>query len=965
MKRLDHSRQRLGSPSRLTSPPSSRDLAMRTALIRPRFLDGWPAMLVLVLVAGLVRQRNEARSDEPKAPTAEASAFFEAKVRPVLADSCFKCHGPTKQSGGLRLDSRASILEGGDAGPAVVVGEPDKSPLVLAARHEGELKMPPKGKLSEPAVESLSNWVKMGAPWPDAPAPSTASKEEAARKHWSLQPVVEPALPKVEHSDRVASPVDAFILAKLEAKKLEPSPPTDKRTLIRRASFDLTGLPPTAAEVDAFLLDESPEAFAKVVDRLLASPRYGEAWGRHWLDVARYADTKGYVFTDERRYPYSYTYRDYVIRSFNEDKPYDRFIVEQIAADRLPLGDDKRALAALGFLTVGRRFLNDKNEIIDDRIDVVTRGIMGLSVTCARCHDHKFDPIPTEDYYSLHGVFASSIEPDILPPLPDAVPEADKAAFEKERQVRLDKVAKEKADDKAKLELEMRDNLAALIEAAVEVNFEIGRNGKGDEVARKHKVSPERLRFLARKLGKLFEKKADGHDPIFAPWRSFAALPTGEFEPKAAELVEKLIEEPDPDKPIDPAVLELFEGDPPKTLLEVARRYGVLFQKAAKADDSDASLKPIRDKLASDGGLLTITPDALNRVLNRAEREHLQKTEKQVGELDVTHPGSPARAMVMNDSPNPTNPHVFIRGNPGRPGKVIPRRFLRALSPGGEAKPFTEGSGRLELAKAIANPDNPLTARVMANRIWHHHFGVGLVATPSDFGVRGEPPTHPELLDFLSKRFVEGGWSIKVMHRLIMLSSTYQQKSDRHDEAFEADPRNQLLWRQNRRRLDFESTRDSVLAVAGKLDLKMGGRSVELFDSKSSSTRRSVYGLVDRYDLDATFRTFDFPSPDISAPMRPVTTVPQQALFLMNSPFVLEQAKALASRADLPPATDLEARINRFYLDLFGRPAEPQEIEAGRRFVESQPKTEADKVPTPWEEYAQVLMMTNEFVFLD
>jgi Protein of unknown function (DUF1553) len=274
-------------------------------------------------------------------------------------------------------------------------------------------------------------------------------------------------------------------------------------------------------------------------------------------------------------------------------------------------------------------------------------------------------------------------------------------------------------------------------------------------------------------------------------------------------------------------------------------------------------------------------------------------------------------------------------------------------------------SGRLELARWMTDPDHPLTARVMVNRIWHHHFGLGIVATPSDFGVRGEPPTHPELLDFLSRRFIESGWSVKAMHRLILLSTTYQQKSDRRDDGFEADPRNQLLWRQNRRRLDFESTRDAVLAVAGKLDLRMGGRPVELFEAKSSSTRRSVYGYVDRYDLDATFRTFDFPSPDISNPMRPITTVPQQALFLMNSPFLLDQAKALASRADLPPAGEIDARIGRLYLDVFGRPAEPREIEAGRRFVEAATKPEGDKSPTPWEEYVQVLMMTNEFVFLD
>ena len=935
----------------------------RTPLERSGYLvDG--RVVRLIALVGLLAG-SEIRADEPKPPTPEASAFFEANVRPVLAERCYQCHGPTKQSGGLRLDSRASILEGGDAGPAVVVGEPDKSPLVLAARHQGDLKMPPKGKLPDPAVESLANWVKMGAPWPLGVAASNGSKADLVKTLWSLQPVRDPAPPTVEHSDRVASPVDAFILARLEAKKLEPSPPADKRTLIRRASFDLIGLPPTPEEVDAFLKDDAPGAFAKVVDRLLASPRYGERWGRHWLDVARYADTKGYVFTQERRYPYSYTYRDYVIRSFNEDKPYDRFVIEQIAADRLPKSDDARPLAGLGFLTLGRRFLNDQNEIIDDRIDVVTRGLMGLSVTCARCHDHKFDPIPTDDYYSLHGVFASSVEPEVLPPLPDPVAESDKAAYSKERQARLDQVAREEAEDKARIEEELRDHLGASIEAAAELDFE-PKNPRFDEVARAHKVSPERLRFVIRKLVKPFEKR-EGPDPIFTPWRRLAKLPAAEFAPKAAEVVKQILDEPDPAKALDPAVRKAFEGDPPKSLAEVTARYGIVFQRAVNDCEiaPDLELKPIRDRIAADGGLLTIAPDALRRVLNRAELDKLGATEKKVGELDVSHPGSAARAMVMVDAPNPTNPHVYIRGNPGRPGKQVPRRFLGALSKGGEAKPFVEGSGRLELAKAIASPDNPLTPRVMVNRIWHEHFGVGLVSTPSDFGVRGEPPTHPELLDFLARRFIDGGWSVKAMHRLILLSSTYQQKSDRRDDGFEADPRNQLLWRQNRRRLDFEAMRDGVLAVAGKLDPKMHGKPVELFDPKAISTRRTIYGFVDRYDLDPTFRTFDFPSPDISAPMRPTTTVPQQALFLMNSPFLLDQANALANRPELPTIDRVDDRINRLHLELFGRPAEPREVEAGRKFLEGQAKPEAPKGPGPWAEYAQVLLLTNEFLFLD
>jgi hypothetical protein len=920
----------------------------------------------LPIVLALAFGPLSAVADDPKAPSAEESKFFETRVRPVLAENCLKCHGSTKQSGGLRLDSRKAILQGGDGGPAVVVGDPDKSLLVQAIRHQGELKMPEKAKMADPAIDSLVHWVRMGAPWPAGSVPSDASKADLARKHWSLQAVIDHAPPRVDHSDRVFTTVDAFVLAKLEAKKIEPSPIADKRTLIRRVTFDLTGLPPTLAEVDAFVADESPNAYAKVVDRLLASPRYGERWGRHWLDVARYADTKGYVFTDEKRYPYSYTYRDYVINAFNEDKPYDRFVVEQIAADRLELGDDPRPLAGLGFLTVGRRFLNDNNEIIDDRIDVVTRGLMGLSVTCARCHDHKFDPIPTEDYYSLHGVFASSVEPDELPLLPNPVPEADKAAYDQERQARLDKVEQEKAELIKAIQDEIRSRLSYYIRAAFDLQFE-PQSPKLDEIARNHRVPPERLKFLSRKFARIFEK-TDKPDPVLTPWRVYASLPEAEFRTRTVGETKKLLDEVDPERKLDPVVRQAFEGPAPLDLAEVAKRYGLLFERALQDGASkapDPALNPIRERLQLGGDLLAIDPKAIKRVFNRAEREQLEKTEKKVRELDVTHPGSPAHAMVMNDSPNPTNPHVYIRGNPGRPGKAIPRRFLRALTPGGEAKPFTSGSGRLELAQAIASPENPLTARVMVNRIWQHHFGVGLVATPSDFGVRGEPPTHPELLDFLARRFVESGWSVKSVHRLILLSSTYQQKSDHRDDAFQADPRNQLLWKQNRRRLDYEAMRDGILAVSGKLDPRMGGRPVELFQPKTFSTRRTVYGYVDRYDLDGTFRTFDFPSPDISNPMRSETTVPQQALFLMNSPFLLDQAQALANRPDLPGPDQPRERINRLYLDLLGRAAEPREIEAALPFLEARARDEAAKGPSNWAEYAQVLLLTNEFIFVD
>ena len=365
----------------------------------------------------------------------EAVEFFETKVRPVLVETCVRCHGEKKQGSGLRLDSRAAVLEGGENGPAVVPGDPDKSLLIQAVRQTHEdIKMPPKGKLPEPAIGALAAWVKMGAPWSERPVPA-GDQAQAAATHWAFQPIRVVAPPTVKDRAWAASPIDAFVLAKLEAEGMTHSPPADKRTLIRRATFDLLGLPPTPGEVDAFLADDSPDAFARVIDRLLASPRYGERWGRHWLDVARYADTKGYVFTEERRYPYSYTYRDYVIRAFNDDKPYDQFLVEQIAADRLPGSAGKPSLAALGFLTVGRRFLNNNEDIVDDRIDVVSRGLLGLTVTCARCHDHKFDPIPTDDYYSLFGVFRSSIEPADLPLIQDSTPSRLGARFRGAAQV--------------------------------------------------------------------------------------------------------------------------------------------------------------------------------------------------------------------------------------------------------------------------------------------------------------------------------------------------------------------------------------------------------------------------------------------------------------------------------------------------------------------------------------------------
>ncbi len=711
-----------------------------------------PTLCIVALVA-------LAWSTATKGADISPGDFFETKIRPLLAANCFQCHGPTKQESDLRLDLRELAMKGSVDGPVIVPGKPEKSPLIQAVSYHGEIKMPPppKGKkLPDAAINDLTTWVKMGAPWPDGPAVvaagGTGMSMEAVKKHWAFQPVREPALPSVKNSAWVQTPLDDFVLARLEAKKLKPAPRADRRTLIRRATLDLTGLPPTPEEVEAFLADKSPEAFAHVVDRLLASPRYGERWGRYWLDVARYGDDAGYIGDNkikERELTFAFRFRDWVIQSLNADLPYDQFLVAQIAADLLP-HKDNAPLAALGYLTVGRKFINHRLEIIDDRIDVVCRGMMGLTVGCARCHNHKFDPIPQEDYYSLYGVLDASADKDL---------------------------------------------------------------------------------------------------------------------------------------PIDP-----------------------------KADDK-----------------------------------------------------SPDKVMALVDEPKHPKPHVFLRGNENNRGPEVPRRFLAALS-GPDRKPF-DGSGRLELARRIASPENPLTARVLVNRVWLHHFGEGLVHTPSDFGTRSDPPTHPELLDYLAARFVRDGWSLKKLHRLIMLSSVYQESSNGSPEALATDSENALLAHMNRQRLDFEALRDSLLADAGELDETHGGPTVDIL-KEPFSRRRTVYAHIARQNVPGLFRAFDVASPDAHSPRRFVTTVPQQALFMMNGPFVVQQAQRLVKRSEIASISDPQERVRRMYRLLFAREPTSDELRIAGEFLAATGKSDpgrpgSQEKLSAWERYAQALLMTNEFVYVD
>jgi hypothetical protein len=675
------------------------------------------------------------------------------------------------------------------------------------------------------------------------------------KRFWSFQP------PK----DSPGS-IDDRIRAKLREKGLDLNPPADRRTLLRRVTYDLIGLPPAAKEVEAFESDPSPDAFARVVDRLLASPRYGERWGRYWLDVARYADTSGDVSdTGEQRLPFSYVYRDWVIRAFNEDLPYDQFILQQLAADRLNL-EDKRALAAMGFVTLGRRFFGNIHDVIDDRIDVVTRGFLGLSVACARCHDHKYDPIPTQDYYSLYGVFASSEIPKELPLLgrPEDTYRYDEfLAAVRMREEKFDKFCRDRFDAISK-SLRTPEVMAQYLAAAQESKD----------------VPEEKLLLLAR------DRKLS--DFVLKRW------------------VDYIKKNPKPD-------VQALASDP-------SSPAAVTFQ------DLDKIL-PLEDTI---------------------KKRQMQRDNDQV---KATHPGAPPRAPCMHDLATPVEPVVFKRGNAGNPGEKVPRRFLAVLS-GPERKPFTDGSGRLELARAIASKDNPLTARVMVNRIWAHHFGAGLVRTPSDFGVRGEPPTHPELLDYLACRFVEDGWSMKKMHRRILLSAVYQQSSADQPRARRLDPENTLLRRMNRRRLDAEALRDSLLAVSGTLELDMGGPPVDL--SRRNCRRRTVYGLVERARLASYLRTFDFPDPNAHASNRFMTILPQQALFFMNSPFVISRVREIVDEMD--SFTDPADRVRALYRTLYARAPTSKELDLALRFIQS---------GSSWLSLVQVLVEANEFSFVD
>jgi hypothetical protein len=844
--------------------------------------------------------------------------FFELHVRPVLAKNCYTCHTES-QMGGLRLDSRERALKGGNSGPAILPGDAERSLLIQAvSQTHARLKMPPGGKLKDDEIAGLKAWVNAGAVWPET-GPVIAVKSDykitaEQRAFWAFQPVRNPEPPQVREAAWVKGPVDRFILAGLEARGLTPVRAADKRTLIRRATFDLIGLPPTPAEVDAFLKDTAPDAFAKVVDQLLASPHYGERWGRYWLDVARYSDDK----LDSERdnpYPNAFRYRDWVIQAFNDDMPYDLFVKAQIAGDLLPGDGRVKNEAGLGFYALSPEFQ-------DDRVDATTRGFLGLTVACAQCHNHKYDPIPAQDYYSLLGIF-NNTEPHEYPLAPEKVVAAYRAQ-------------KEKVEGQEKA---LKDFVAR----------------QGDELAGILAEKTARFLMAARKL-----EPAEGLDPeTLTRWEKYLAKQDREH-PYLKRWDELAARNASPDE-FQKAAQE-FQN----TLLAVNAEKKVVDDKnhitlglnPSRDDLSGASLLSLdRDKyilwrdVFEEKGVLYFSANQIGHYLQGEWKEHLDHLQLELGTLKAAVPPEYPFLHGIEDAKTLKTQHVYLRGNHDSLGEEAPPRFPAILSDG-TRRTFTHGSGRLELAEAIVDPRNPLTARVMVNRIWQHHFGQGLVRTPSNFGQLGDRPSHPELLDYLARRFVESKWSVKAMHREIMLSAAYQLGTEYSAKAAAADPENRLLWRANRRRLDIEAIRDTLLFVAGDLDLSSGGPPQRL---TADNKRRTVYGLVSRRKLDGMLALFDFPNPNNTSEQRMATNVPLQRLFFMNGDLVAQESASLAKR--LTAEAGDRARIRKAYRLVFEREPSGEEMKLGLEFLAQS--------HAAWPRYAQVLLSSNELSFVE
>ena len=911
--------------------------------------------------------------------SAEQSAFFESHIRPLFANNCYACHTASKL-GGLRLDSSEAILTGGKSGPAVVPGKAAESRLIQRVKDKDpSRRMPMGGSLTDGEVHDLETWVSMGAPWPNMPksptaAPTASGPTSAQKDFWSFRPIQKVEMPKVANTSWIRSPIDAFVLAKLEAKGMEPTVPATKPELIRRATFDLTGLPPTPKEIDAFVSDTSPQAYEKLIDRLLASPHYGERWGRQWLDVARYGedDVRGAVPSGFEPYENAFRYRDWVIQAFNEDMPYDLFVKAQLAADLLDRPDRSKLIAGLGMFGLGPWYFdladapqaraNERH----DRVDVVTRGFLGLTGGCARCHDHKYDPISTKDYYGIAGVFASTDYHE-YPLVPDAVVQDYK---EKKKQIK-DKEASinEYLNTQSQ---QLAATMALKTAAYMFAGWQVLGPPKADlaNTAVAEKLDKETLeRWVCYLGGKtrehgylkewdaLLKKGGTAVEARDVATRFQSQVLSVIGEKKAIDSSNQRVLSEAKQKRGSPFAylpngFALYDGDTDNcfgvsvVVKSLDREKFILWSEIAGE-------RQILNRGKKEPGLFLYKDDQLKRFLSTESNGHIEVQKAELDALKKALPAGYPYLQIVGESSRIGNLKVHLRGSPYNLGEEAPRRFLAVLTPG-DPQPFKVGSGRKELAEAIAS--HPLTARVIVNRIWQHHFGRGIVGTPSNFGRMGDRPSEPELLEYLSARFIAKGYSIKQMHREMMLSSTYRMSTVFSKTNFDQDPENRLFWRANRQRLDAETIRDTLLSVAGDLDLAVGGPSQDL-DLKN--VRRSVYGKVSRFKMDPFLSLFDFPDPGLTSEVRNVTNVPLQGLFFMNSPLAAQSAEHLTERLAREAGGSEIARIGLAYKLLYGREVTARELELGCAFLQT------NAGPSVWQQYGLALVSANELVFLN
>lgn len=904
--------------------------------------------------------------------------FFESKIRPVLANNCYECHSVEaanlgKQKGGLLLDTRKGIRKGGDTGPAVVPGDLAGS-LILKALKQDELEMPPTGKLADEIIGDFTRWIVDGAIDPrEESAVEVKSTKVDGSNHWAFKVPEEPKLPEVRNSKWGRSKIDRFILHELESQKINPVPYASSRVLVRRIYFDLLGLPPTPAQVDEFLEASAKgheDAVARLVDSLLKSPHYGERWGRHWLDVARYAEDQAHTFGVKKR-ANAHQYRDWVIQMFNDDLPFDEFIKFQLAGDLMErkLEDKFRQFAGLGFLGLGAQYYKNSDKAkaeadeLDDTIDTVTRGFLGLTVSCARCHDHKFDPIPTRDYYALAGIFNGRRYSEI--PL---VEEEEVKAYNDEQKVIKDLESKHRSYLRGIGKGQGKKRFGQVSQYLQEGWRLVTLKSQGvkisdDEFAEKTGLHPHYTKRFREVLDRGRKNDLIKRLPELEGWHeveaSFEEKPTLE----TLKVPEKIVALADQLQVLVNQAEEAFAQIEIEKAEELAKARNVEDRLNKIIGKMENDQKRLLKNIWFDGHapLYASENDAYAKILN--EEEKAEADRMKIGFEDLRKKAKPKYPLAHAVQGGGKAMQVYIRGNPASKGDWVARGTLEILEdeprPTDPEEAKKHSFSRLDLAEAIASAKNPLTARVIVNRVWQWHFGKGLVTTSSNFGLLGEAPSHPKLLDWLTVNFMENGWSLKWLHREILGSATYQLSSERSSHNEELDGDNRFRWRFDRRRLEVEAWRDALLAISGNLDSTMGGPTIELQKNK---TRRTVYASISRHQLDGMLRIFDFPDANVSAASRTETTVPQQQLFVLNSDFIIDQAQAFAKRVT-SAHEEIPEQVKFAYRLAFGRSPSESEVKVAQSYLAVE-KEKDDKL-SRWEQYCQALLASNELMYLD